>query len=74
MNEKPPSEATLEALAGGAGPRPTPDFEGFRPRERLQVYECRCKGQLWYLLENGRAECRACGAVSKKIRITRGAP
>lgn len=42
----------------------------FKPRRFDDVWECACGGQLFYILESMRIECRACGKLSESVFAT----
>lgn len=43
------------------------EFQVKRPE---WVFECRCGGQLFFLLHDGTIECRSCKLVSQRIEWT----
>jgi hypothetical protein len=46
----------------------------FTPKRPTHVFECPCGCQLFYLLSDGRIECRVCGHLNLTIRHTGNSP
>jgi uncharacterized Zn finger protein (UPF0148 family) len=40
----------------------------FTPKKPTHVFECECGCQLFYLLIDGRIECRVCGHLNREVR------
>lgn len=44
------------------------DVAEFKLKRPTHVFECACGCQLFYLVSDGRAECRVCGNMPRDIR------
>ena len=44
------------------------DVAEFKLKRPTHVFECACGCQLFYLVSDGRVECRVCGSILRDVR------
>jgi uncharacterized Zn finger protein (UPF0148 family) len=49
-------------------PPTTEKVTRLKPKTPMHVHECECGCQLFYLVSDGRVECRMCGHIPRLVR------